>query len=181
MKFDAVQLKRTGISSAEVAVTASAHTWLNPLCTILALQFYCAVAIADDATDIRMRLQQWTASFNNGDKSGACDLFSKSLVSDVQGQGNADYETRCATINRALDDPRRTFRYDLDVKEIIVDRTIAVVRLNWTLNIGPGDLISKETGLDVFRKEDDGRWRIIRFIAYSSEQPAVSARSVKPQ
>ncbi|GAB1716336.1 MAG: hypothetical protein NTAFB05_13780 [Nitrobacter sp.] len=147
----------------------NANIWLNFLCPILALQFYCAVAIADDATDIRTRLQQWTASFNRRDKSGACDLFSKSLVSDVQGQGQAGYETRCATINKALDDPQRTFRYVLDVKEIIVDRTIAVVRLDWTLKIDPGDLISKETGLDVFRKEDDGRWRIIRFIAYSSD------------
>lgn len=150
-------------------MTTSAKTWLNLLCSIFALQFYCAVAIADDATDIRTRLQQWTASFNSGDKFGACDLFSKSLVSDVQGQGSAGYETRCATISKALDDPHRTFRYDLDVKEIIVDRAIAVVRLNWTLKISPGDLISRETGLDVFRKEGDGRWRIIRFIAYSPE------------
>jgi hypothetical protein len=65
-------------------------------------------------------LQQWTASFNGRDKVGACDLFSKSLISDVRGQGEANYETRCAIISKALDDPKRSFHYDLKIKEIIV-------------------------------------------------------------
>ena len=135
--------------------------------SILMLQCCCAGAIADDASDIRARLEQWTASFNNRDKVGACDLFSKSLVSDVQGQEQTDYEKRCAIISAALDDPKRSFRYDLDIKEIIVDKAIAIVRLNWTLKISPGDMTSTEIGLDVFQKEDDGRWRIIRYISYS--------------
>ncbi len=62
----------------------SANIRLDLLCAILALQFCCADAIADDAADIRTHLQQWTASFNDRDKDGACDLFSKSLVSDMR-------------------------------------------------------------------------------------------------
>jgi len=134
---------------------------------ILALPLYCGGAIADDTADIRDRLQQWTVSFNNRDKVGACDLFSKSLVSDVRGQGQADYETRCAIISKALDDPKRSFHYDLDIKTIIVDKTIAIVRLDWTLKTSPGDVTSIETGLDVFQKEGDGHWRIIQYISYS--------------
>lgn len=135
---------------------------------VFALQFHPVDAIADDAADIRSRLQQWTESFNSRDKVGACDLFSKSLVSDVRGQGEANYETRCATISKALDDPQRSFHYSLDIKDIIVDKNLAVVRLNWTLKISPGDIVSTEIGLDVFRKENDGRWRIVRFIAYDA-------------
>jgi hypothetical protein len=59
-------------------------------------------------------------SFNGRDKVGACDLFSKSLISDVRGQGEANYETRCSIISKALDDPKRSFHYDLKIKEIIV-------------------------------------------------------------
>jgi hypothetical protein len=59
-------------------------------------------------------------SFNGRDKVGACDLFSKSLISDVRGQGEGNYETRCAIISKALDDPKRSFHYDLKIKEIIV-------------------------------------------------------------
>ncbi len=133
------------------------------------MQFYCAAAIADDAADIRTRLQQWTASFNGRDKVGSCDLFSKSLISDVRGQGEASYETRCAIIRQALDDPKRSFHYDLNVKEIIIAQTVAIVRLDWILKISPDDVTSTETGLDVFRKESDGQWRIIRYMAYGAE------------
>ena len=54
-----------------------------------------ALAHADDAADIRARLERWAEDFNAGRKEAVCDLFSKSLVSDVAGQGEADYETRC--------------------------------------------------------------------------------------
>ena len=46
---------------------------------------------------------------------------------------------------------------------------VAVVRLTWTLTITPKDgttITSIEPGLDVFRKEADGRWRIVRYMAY---------------
>jgi steroid delta-isomerase len=145
------------------------NTRIGILLSIVALQFYCAGAIAGDAADIRARLQQWTSNFNRQDKAGACDLFSKTLISDVRGQGVADYKTRCATIRKALDDKQRRFHYDLDIKEIMVDKTIAVVRLDWTLKISPGDASSTESGLDIFKKEGDGRWRIIRFMAYSPD------------
>ena len=123
-------------------------------------------AHADDAADIRARLEQWTRDFNAGHKAAACDLFSKNLISDFRGQGEADYATRCALITRAIDDPNREFRYQLQIKEIIPDGNMAVVRLNWILGVSPPDHKSIETGLDVFRKEKDGVWRIIRYVAY---------------
>lgn len=166
-----------GIMTADMATTTFqiligrllANTCLGLLLSILALPLCCASAAADDAADIRARLQQWTASFNSRDKVAACDLFSKSLVSDVRGQGEADYNTRCAIISKALDDPQRSFHYSPNIKEIIIDKAIAIVRLDWTLKISPGDVTSTETGLDVFRKEADGHWRIIRYMSYSNE------------
>jgi steroid delta-isomerase len=46
---------------------------------------------------------------------------------------------------------------------------VAVVRLIWTLTIRPkggAEITAIEPGLDVFRRERDGRWRIIRYMAY---------------
>ncbi|HVJ77582.1 MAG TPA: nuclear transport factor 2 family protein [Hyphomicrobium sp.] len=127
-----------------------------------------AAARADDAADIRTRLVQWTRDFNAGHKAAACDLFSKDLISDFRGQGEADYATRCALITRAIDDPNREFRYQLQIKEIIPSGDMAVVRLNWILGVSPPGHKSVETGLDVFRKEKDGVWRIIRYVAYEA-------------
>lgn len=125
-----------------------------------------AQGLADEAQPIRERLAQWTEAFNRGDKAAACDLFSKTLISDYRGQGAADYATRCALIAKALDNKERRFRYAADIKEVIVEGNLAVVRLTWTLTITPGDIRSVEPGMDIFRKEDDGKWRIIRYMAY---------------
>ena len=48
-------------------------------------------ALADDAADIRARLEQWTEDFNAKRVEPVCDLFSKELLSTVRGQGDKDY------------------------------------------------------------------------------------------
>lgn len=128
-----------------------------------------APALADSAGEIRERLEQWTDDFNNGRKEAACDLFSRTLQSTVQGQGEAGYETRCALVSKAIDDPERDFVYGLDIKEIGVDGDLAFVRLDWTLTIKPGGEKSLEPGLDIFRREADGVWRIVRYMSYENE------------
>ncbi len=136
---------------------------------ILATTFAMAKpAAADDKADIRARLVQWTADFNAGRKDAACDLFSKQLVSDIRGQGEANYATRCALLAKAIDDPDRKFRYQLRIKEIITSGELAVVRLDWTLEISPPGQKTFEPGMDIFRKEEDGAWRIIRYMAYET-------------
>jgi steroid delta-isomerase len=128
-----------------------------------------APAAANDALEIRTRLENWAKDFNEGRVEAACGLFSKSLVSDTLGQGEADYETRCAVITKALSDPVRAFRYTPDIKEVIVQGDLAIVRLQWHLTVSPGNETSSESGMDVFRKESDGVWRIVRFIAFENK------------
>jgi ketosteroid isomerase-like protein len=130
---------------------------------------FATPALADDAADIRTRLQNWAEDFNEGRTDAACGLFSRDLVSDTQGQGEANFETRCRIISKVMHDPARKFRYAADIKEVIVEGDVAIVRLQWTLTVSPGDETSTESGLDVFRKEADGVWRIIRFMAFENE------------
>jgi steroid delta-isomerase len=76
---------------------------------------------------------------------------------------------QCALLQRSLADAQKTYRYGLDIKEIIVAGDVAAVRLTWTLTVAPagGDAQStREEGLDIFRRQADGRWRIIRYVAY---------------
>lgn len=138
---------------------------LGTLLTALAIT---QPATADDAAEIRVRLTQWTADFNAGHKDAACDLFSKQLISDFRGQGEANYSTRCALITKAIDDPVHKFKYQVHIKEIITSTELAVVRLDWTLEVTPPGQKEVETGMDIFRKESDGAWRIIRYMAYEA-------------
>ncbi len=46
---------------------------------------------------------------------------------------------------------------------------VAVVRLVWTLTITEKDgreIKSVEPGMDVFRQQADGSWKIVRYMAY---------------
>lgn len=124
---------------------------------------------ADDEAEIRDRYDRWTDDFNAKRTEAACDLFSQELISTVRGQGEADFATRCEIIARSLKDPAREFHYQLDLHEIIVEGGLAVARRTWTLFVTPLNVTVVEHGIDVLRKEADGRWRIVRFVSYEDE------------
>jgi len=140
----------------------------KPLAIALAaiLLVLAPASFAADADDIRTRLEQWTEDFNEGRTDAVCDLFSKEAISNYRGQPERNYDEICALLQKSLADPARDFRYELDLREIIVEGNLAAVRLVWTLFISPLNVTSVEPGLDVFRKEADGKWRIIRYLAY---------------
>ena len=128
-------------------------------------------AAADPAADVHARLLRWADDFNAGRADNVCDLFSMDLISDYRGQGPADHAARCRQLRRALADPARSFHYAPVIKDILVSGDVVIVRLDWTLTVTPGDIKAVEAGLDVFRKETDGAWRIIRMMAYDEDAP----------
>lgn len=68
-----------------------------------------------------------------------------------------------------MGDETRSYRYALDIKEILVFGDVAVVRLVWTLTIKEKDgreMKSVEPGMDLFRRQADGSWKIVRYMAY---------------
>lgn len=60
----------------------------------------------------------------------------------------------------------------MDIKEVLVFGDVAMVRLVWTLTIEPkhgASIESVEPGMDIFKKQADGSWQIIRYMAYERE------------
>ncbi len=123
-------------------------------------------------TEIRVVLEKWTKDFNAGNSAEVCKLFAPDLISSYQGQPDKGYEALCAQLLRDLDDPVKRYHYSLMLEEILVSGDLAVVRLKWLLKITQkgiqGESTVEDTGLDVFRRQADGTWKIIRFIAYPS-------------
>ena len=137
-----------------------------------ALYLLPATARADDAAkaEIAAALETWRGDFNARRSGAICDLFAPELRYDFRGLPEQTYEQLCERLQRALSDTSRSFHYELTLKEIIVSGDLAVVRLTWhsTLTAADGTRDSEdEPGLDVFRRGPDGRWKIIRYIAYS--------------
>jgi ketosteroid isomerase-like protein len=124
----------------------------------------------DPEAAIRIALEKWTADFNAGNAGKVCDLFASDLRYDYRGQPERGYQDVCSLLRRSLNDRSKHHAYALKIKEILIAGDTAIVRLVWTLRIrsndAPGFVESTETGMDVFRKQADGSWKIIRYIAY---------------
>jgi uncharacterized protein (TIGR02246 family) len=145
------------------------------------IQFACVLAVAAvgsaqadveaDKAAIAARLQDFTAAFNARDAAGACDIFAPDLVSTMRGRPDNGREAVCKRIAAALADRTKTMIYAPDNEEIIVSGDLAVVRLIWNVaeTEGGATRVWKEPGLDVFRRQPDGKWSIARFLAFSNE------------
>ena len=147
---------------------------------ILALPLILSVLVlphlyADDSSDgeereIRAALEDWTEDFNLKRTDKVCGLFAPDLIANYGDYPQRDYDSICNQLKISLTNAETTFSYALEINEIIVSGDLAVVRLIWTLNIydAGGKLVetSKDRGMDLFRRQADGKWRISRYIAY---------------
>jgi steroid delta-isomerase len=121
---------------------------------------------------IRAALTQWMADFNAGRADKVCALFAPDLIAQYRGQPDRGYEALCDLLKRSLGDRNKSYRYALAIKEILVAGDLGVVRLTWTLTVRGNDTASETTsvepGIDIFRRQADGSWKISRFLAYES-------------
>jgi len=171
---------RTMISLAKTMIPRcdAANRMLVGLTSVLMVASVCAAQAAarpaDAESAIRVALTKWAADFNAGRTQTVCDLFSRDLRYDYRGHPERNYRDICDLLRRSLTDRTKRYAYTLAIKDILVSGELAVVRLVWTLTVtkadGSGETVTEEPGMDVFRKQPDGAWKIIRYIAYESPQ-----------
>ena len=121
--------------------------------------------------EIRSALENWRSAFNEGDYRRVCDLFAPDLVANYQGEPARDYASLCQLLQTALQDAPATYHYTLKINEIRVYDETAIVRLDWTLEIEKADKrkeVIEEPAIDIFHHQDDGSWKISRYLAYPS-------------
>jgi ketosteroid isomerase-like protein len=119
--------------------------------------------------NIRAALEQWCADFNARRTAHICDLFAPSLRYDFHGLPEQNYALLCDRLHRVLADHTKSFQYGLHIKEVILSESLAVVRLTWISTVTGSDghsTTGEEPGLDVFQRQRDGSWKIIRYMAY---------------
>ena len=88
----------------------------------------------------------------------------------MRGRPDEGREAVCRRIASTLANRNLSLRYAAKIEEIILSGDLAVVRLVWSLTTRQGAKVVawEEPGLDVFRREADGKWRIFRFLAFST-------------
>jgi uncharacterized protein (TIGR02246 family) len=151
------------------------RTWWRGALGAAAALAFMATASAEPTTDsaeraISRALTEWMLAFNAGDTGAVCGLFAPELRYDVRGFPERGFEDVCHLLLGSLTDQARKYTYHLTIKEIIVSGDLAAVRLTWTLTVKrPGQVggtSANEPGLDIFRRQEDGSWKIVRYMAF---------------
>jgi uncharacterized protein (TIGR02246 family) len=121
--------------------------------------------VADQAA-IEAGLRQFSHDFNARDYPAMCALFAHDVVLNYPDGGpDRGRDVFCARMRKLLSDPAKQYSYaEPDIREVLVDGDLATVALTWTLTVknAAGKVVEtiKEDGLDVFRRQPDGSWKI---------------------
>ena len=120
---------------------------------------------AADRAAIEAALNQWPNDFNAENLAGVCGLFADDVVLVYPGSPDRNRQEFCDQMQKLFDDPTKRFSYaPPDIAEVLVDGDLATVRLIWTLTIRDtsGKVLETvdENGVDVFRRQADGSWKI---------------------
>ncbi|MFC9834560.1 YybH family protein [Rhodococcus sp. NPDC127530] len=118
-----------------------------------------------DEASIVDALNQWPRDFANKDVAAVCSLFAPDVVVIYPGAEDRDYDATCAQFQRVLTAPDRTFTYAApEIADVLVDGDLAAVRLVWPLTVtdASGTVLEsvRESGVDVFRRQPGGSWKI---------------------
>jgi steroid delta-isomerase len=119
--------------------------------------------------DILAAIEDWRSAFNERDEERVCALFAPDLVANYQGEPERDYSSLCEMLRAAVRDPYVTYRYSLEINELLVYGETAVARLVWALEIdkaGSPKQTIEEPAVDIFHRQSDGSWKISRYLAY---------------
>jgi uncharacterized protein (TIGR02246 family) len=140
---------------------------------LLALAATAPQARADEAADkaaISRRLRDFTDAFNARDEAGFCDLFAPDLIATIPSAPESSRQSLCDNLNQLLAKPDLRLHYDYpDIREIIISGDVAIVRIMWMLTAHKGaeQDTTPEGGIDVFRRQTDGRWSIVRMATFT--------------
>ena len=122
---------------------------------------------------IRSAIENWRSAFNARDEDRVCALFAPDLVANYQGEPERDFTSLCEMLRTALRDPDTTYRYSVQINEIMVYGDAAVVRLVWALEIekvGSPTQTIEEPAVDIFHLQADGSWKVSRYLAYPASR-----------
>jgi ketosteroid isomerase-like protein len=121
---------------------------------------------AADKAAIEAALQGFSRDFNAKDFAPMCGLFEKDAVLHYpEGGPDLGRDVFCARMRKLMSDPDKQYSYaEPEIREVLVEGDLATVALYWTLTVkdGSGKVLEaiREDGLDVFRRQPDGTWKL---------------------
>jgi ketosteroid isomerase-like protein len=121
--------------------------------------------------DIRQALAGWVEAANRGDWKAALKVWAPDLIGWYPGAPDDTYAREAENAARAGE--ART-KYELEIKEVIVAGSLAVVRDVWkftTRRTAGEPTVETVKSFEVWRRQPDGAWRISRWISAPEPKP----------
>lgn len=121
---------------------------------------------------IRAALAGWVDAANREDWKAAARVWAPDLIGWYPGQPDDTYAKELESAARPRAGRPHT-RYEVNVVEVMVSGGMAVVRDIWRLTTAagtPDSAISVVRSYEVWKRQNDGDWRIARWI--SAPEPA---------
>ena len=121
--------------------------------------------------NIRQALAEWVEAANRGDWKAALKVWAPDLIGWYPGSPDDTYAREAENAART-GEPRT--KYDLEIKEVLVAGSLAVVRDVWkfTTKATPGKpTVETVKSFEVWRRQPDGAWRICRWISAPEPKP----------
>jgi ketosteroid isomerase-like protein len=122
---------------------------------------------AASARSIRAALASWVDAANREDWKAAARVWAPDLIGWYPGQPDDTFakEMESAAHPRP---GRPSTHYEVNVVEVMVSGSMAVVRDIWRFTIAPGtpdSAVSVVRSYEVWKRQPDGEWRIARWIS----------------
>ena len=139
--------------------------------------FSFSSVFSEGAVDAKSRqeilhlLQKWPQDFNAKNIEAVCGLFAPDLIASYPGTSDKNYQEMCRFLKAALTDQTKEFSYEVPkIEQMIIQGDIGIIRLVWTLKVSSKNQenteLTREKGLDVFKRQEDGSWKILISYAY---------------
>jgi ketosteroid isomerase-like protein len=143
--------------------------------TLFAITALCAGAKAqvkneksEDEVKIRTALENWVINFNGGNYEQTFEIWSPELIGWYPGGREVTFADATK-----IPSGNATTKFELQINEILVDGKLAVVRDTWRQSVKRNAATPEENSTlksyEIWKKHDDGKWRIIRWISF--EEP----------
>ncbi|CAN5394863.1 SgcJ/EcaC family oxidoreductase [soil metagenome] len=119
-------------------------------------------------------LRQWPVDFDAEHLDAVCGLFADDVVLVYPNSADRGHDQFCDQMRINFADPTKKFSYAApDIRDVRIDGDLGAVRLIWTLTVrdASGRVLETvaEDGVDVFRRQPDGSWKIVVSHAFPLE------------
>jgi ketosteroid isomerase-like protein len=134
------------------------------------------------AHDVWQTLMRWRDSYNARDLSGTMAPYDPSITGLYAGNSPDNFTSLRESYTRSFAAKDRQRSIEFEPEEILASGTLAFVRDHWTstLRTQAGDNRRLSRGIEVWRRNEGGEWKLMHYLSYAVCNSTQNDNSTEP-